>query len=140
MEADGCRILLVEDDDADAFFFRRALDKAGFPGELIWKASPTEAWLALKEMEQPERLHLILCDGMWAEDGAHDLLQWMRVHPVFGKVPFVVYSGALPPQRAAQMRHLGADLVLEKAGITEMSERLRPAFLLLPPACRAWLK
>jgi CheY-like chemotaxis protein len=138
--ADGsseCLVLLVEDDTNDVFFFERVLKKLGFAGTLVHKTNPTEAWIYLKESAQAP--DLVVCDGMWREDGGKDLVEWMRVHPRFKHIPFVIYSGVKVPFEEA-LRAAGVTVVLQKsADMATMAECLRPALELLPQRCRPWL-
>jgi CheY-like chemotaxis protein len=142
--ADGnvpCVILLIQDDVNDVFFFRRALTRLGFDGEIIHQPHPTAAWGWLKSVQDGRVPDLVICDGMWKENGGHDLVMWMRAHPSFRHVPFVIYSAATPPGQVDGIVRSGANLVLQKtANPTELGEALRPALMLMRAECRVWLK
>ena len=141
MDASECHILLIEDDENDAFFFRRIAAKLGFPGKLVAAATPEEGWHLLKQHASLEKFHLVVSDGFWKSTDVRDLIVWMRHHPDYEQVPVVIYSGVASEHQRDLALATGADAVLMKpAHADEMDGRVREVLLHLPEHCRTWLQ
>jgi CheY-like chemotaxis protein len=137
-----CTILLVEDDENDALLFERTVRQLGFDGNLIQKTSPVAAWKWLNGgvPDAPYAPDLIVSDGIQAEEGRGDLLDWLRAHPRYKDIPFVVYTGGMIPQKVREIEERGALVVMKPVSFDEMSAVLRSALVRLPEHCRPWLK
>jgi signal transduction histidine kinase/DNA-binding response OmpR family regulator len=109
------RLLIVEDDDADAELVRLELERAGY--ELEWTRVDTES--ALREALTQEPWDLIISDfAMPRFDGlrAFEIFQQLRLD-----TPFIFVSGALGEQRAVDAMRAGARDYFLKGNLTRLS-------------------
>jgi len=125
-------ILLVENDYADVFMFRRALSCAGFPGSVRVVVGVSEAvsYLTLTadhtDPDYNPRPDLIVCDLKLCAGTGTELLHWIREQPAFRSIPVVMLSGSSLPEDRLRARDLGARAFFIKSGdIMEMTERAR---------------
>ncbi len=105
---DKLRILHLEDDSNDAFFVRRALEKAGFDVEIVAASSRDEFLEAIDD----DGLDAILVDqGLPGFSGSSALEIARERRP---KLPFIIVSGSDDPHRIASSLKAGAaDYVLK---------------------------
>ncbi len=103
--------ILVADDDADVReFYRLALEDSF---ELVLARDGEEAW----ELLQSDRPRLLVADlNMPVVDGLQ-LVQRVRTHPAFGRLPIIVVTGTivgsdLPPN--FWKAGIDADCIIEK--------------------------
>jgi DNA-binding response OmpR family regulator len=113
-------VLLVEDDDNDAFFLERSLRDAGFKGKLRHLTSAARARAYLEGAgEFADRANfpfpkLIIADSaLPSNDSGIDLLEWMRGAKI--EAPFVVLSGAVSEDMRSRAMAAGAANVLTKS-------------------------
>jgi CheY-like chemotaxis protein len=102
-------ILLLENDENDAFVFRRALTTLGFDGEVRHVEGLAEARAYLigsggygdrKLFPLPD---LIVADfGLGAATGA-DFVQWLLEQPDLMAIPVIFFSGSLPAGGAREL-------------------------------------
>lgn len=136
-------ILLLENDTADVFMFRRTLLRLGYQGVIKVVSSVAEAITYLEHSgshrnpEHSPRPDLIVCDLKLASSTGTELLHWIRAQRTFRSIPVVMLSGtSLPPDRV-KARELGArDFFLKSSEINEMTERMRKLLTYLPGADR----
>ena len=108
-----CTVLLVDDSQEDAFLFKRALDIIGLRSEVVHLPDATAASLYLKrEPPYDDSIHypppdLIVCDSVLGHESGVDLLEWVRVHPRFKELPFVILSGGKSPEQIGRAAALG---------------------------------
>src|SRR6185503_14282582 len=131
-------ILLIENDEADVFLFRRALAKVGYAGDLRVVGSASEA-RAYMENSPPfkdpiyfRQPNLIVSDFRLAGHTAIDFLTWLRFQPALAQIPVVMLSGVasgLTPERAAQVG--AAALILKTPDVAALAGKLEA---LLPRA------
>jgi CheY-like chemotaxis protein len=115
-------ILLVDDSEDDALLFRRALHSNGFKGDVITFDTVTDASVFLKQ-EGPHQIavrpDLIISDSVVDHESGLDLLEWVRVHPRFKDIPFVMLTGNANPTIVQRATQLGATSVFQKAATFE---------------------
>lgn len=93
-------ILLLEHDDADVFFFRRALTQLKFEGNVRVVATVGEArdYLLGRGSFANRRYYplpdLIVSDFKVPGRNGFEFLQWLQSEPGFCEIPFVMYSGS----------------------------------------------
>jgi CheY-like chemotaxis protein len=124
-------ILLLENDDADVFMFRRALSRLGYMGTLRPVTGVAEAISYLTTQGSDEdcsyspKPDLIVCDlKLFASTGT-ELLLWVRNQDEFRSIPVVMLSGSSLPADRVRARDLGAREFFIKSGdIDEMTERV----------------
>lgn len=143
-----CLILLVEDDQNDAYFVSRALKELGFDGRL---EHITDAHAALEylsgtgvycDREKHPLPDIVISDSTLP--GRHsgvELLEWVRKSADLGQTPFVMLSGEIPPDVQRRANAAGANLLLQKgSNFRDTGKALKQALLQMPLECRRWLK
>ena len=107
-------ILLIENDESDVFFFRRALSSCHFPG--VVRVVGT-AWQARDYMEGRGEFrdrsyyplpNLIVCDLHLPGASGVDFVTWIREHPVYNSLPIILWSGSLPEKELQSIMSAGA--------------------------------
>jgi len=125
-------ILLVDDSEDDVLLFRRALHSSGFVGNIVTFETVTDASVFLKQEgahENAPRPDIIVSDSVVDHESGLDLLEWVRVHPRFREIPFVMLTGNTNPTVAQRARQLGATSVFQKPGTFEELVRTTGAIL-----------
>ena len=143
-----CVILLVEDDENDAFFVRRTLAKLEFPGKVehVWDAESARRYLTgAKPFQDREHFplpDLIITDSSLLErNSGVEFLEWVRDQLLFADVPLVLYSGALSPDQRERAEKAGVTAILTKGpNAVTMKEDMLEILSHLPPGFREWLK
>jgi len=110
-------ILLVDDTENDVLLFRRALHSLGYEGSVVVFDSVTRASVYLKQEgphENAARPTLIVSDSVVDHESGVDLLEWVRVHPRFKDIPFVILTGNADPTIIQRSLQLGATAVFQK--------------------------
>jgi CheY-like chemotaxis protein len=110
-------VLLVEDSPEDIFLFRRALKVLRADVALAVVPTATAASLYLKQQGEYEHAippNLIVSDSKFDGEEGTDLLLWVRVHPRFKEVPFIMFTGDANPRLANEAMHLGATIFMLK--------------------------
>jgi two-component system, response regulator len=110
-------ILLVDDSPDDVLLFRRALQSNGFKGEIVTFETATDASRYLKQEgphEAAKLPDLIVSDSVVDHESGLDLLEWVRVHPKFQAIPFVMLTGSSDPGVVRRSAELGATSVFKK--------------------------
>ena len=138
-------ILLIENDDADVFLFRRALSRLSFGGQVHVVGSVSEArdylegrgrFADRKYFPVPD---LIVSDMNLPGVTGNVFLEWIRKQEGFAHIPFVFLSGTfMPAEEHRATAVLGTDSYFTKTGdITVMTERVQSILKFLPPADQA---
>jgi CheY-like chemotaxis protein len=113
-------ILLIEDDESDVFFFRRALSTCHFPGQV--RVVPN-AWQARNYLEgqgdYKDRTYyplpqLIVCDLHLPGATGVEFVKWLRNDPKFAPLPLVIWSGSMPERQLREAVAAGASSVFRK--------------------------
>jgi CheY-like chemotaxis protein len=143
-----CLILLVEDDQNDAFFVARALKDLGFDGRLehVTDTQVARAYLAgagdFADREKHPLPDIVVSDStLPGKASGIELLEWMRQQADLDQTPFVMLSGEIPLDVQRRANAAGVNLLLRKgSSFRETGEALRTALRQMPPNCRSWLK
>ncbi len=126
-------ILLIEDDEADVFLFRRALARLHYVGDVRNVNSSGEArrylentgWFANAEYFRIP--NLIVCDFKLAGGTALEFLQWARSDPRFKDIPLVMLSGVPSAMDKGLFAGMAVTAFLRKTGDpTSLGENLEP--------------
>ena len=113
-------ILLIEDDEADIFFFRRALSSCHFPGQVrvvanAWQArNYLEGNAEFKDRNYYPLPQLIVCDLHLPGATGVEFVKWLREHESLGKIPLIIWSGSMPEQQLNEALAAGASSVFRK--------------------------
>jgi two-component system response regulator len=132
-------ILLIENDEADIFLFRRALSRLGFDGALRVVCSVSEArdYLdghgSFDDREYYPLPDLIVCDMHLHGPTGNDFLEWIRTENRFAAIPFVFLSGSFVAADQTKSTELGAGAFYTKSGdIDVLVDRVRSILKFLP--------
>jgi CheY-like chemotaxis protein len=126
-------ILLIENEQDDVFFFRRALSKLCYNCTIRPVGSATEAKMYLENNGQYQdaayfqRPDLIVSDFKLAGHTALGFVQWLRVTPRFASIPLVMLSGVTSQIDPSAFDGLNVSQFLRKTGdVAALGELLRP--------------
>ncbi len=144
----ACTILLVEDDQNDAFFVTRALKEIGFDGNLIHFENTSEAksYLlgegAYSDRERHPVPQLIVADSAVSiRDSGVELLEWIRQEQTVKSIPFIILSGGVSEETRQRAEAAGVRQIVTKGNnFRDLIPGLRSILLEFPPECREWLK
>ena len=101
-------ILLVEDDEDDIDFFKRALSRTSAKAELVVARDGDEAVAVLAGRRPPVPTHLILDLKLPKRSGV-EVLEWLRKTPELEKLSVAILSSSIEPRDVARTRALGVD-------------------------------
>src|SRR5687768_1862488 len=96
-------ILLVEDDESDAFFFKRALQKNNLPHRVHVAQNGQEAVNYMKgegefaNRDQYPFPKFIITDNRMPMMSGSDFLKWLKGNPQFRVIPTIVFGGSTSP-------------------------------------------
>jgi DNA-binding response OmpR family regulator len=136
-------ILLVEDDENDAYFIERALRELGFAGTLQRMSRTEDAKSFLRAQSAPaDSPNLIIADSsVTIRDSGVELLEWLRREKLSADVPFVILSGGLANETRLRAEAAGVRRIVAKgSNYKELLPRLREVLEELPIESRQWLK
>lgn len=117
MSRSGFRILLVEDSDADAYLFRKALEQAGVDVEWTVIDDGAEGIAFARREKQyadspcPD---LVLLDLNLPKNSGMEVLRAMRQSAHLAKVPVVIMSSSASPRDRAEAEQRGIERYLVK--------------------------
>jgi two-component system, chemotaxis family, response regulator Rcp1 len=124
-------ILLLENEENDVFFFRRALSSLGFRGavQVVQNTSLARAYLEGRPPYHVRDYHpmpdLIISDMKMPGGSGLEFLNWVRFHPEFKSIPFAMLSGSMMEQELKAAVESGALLYKRKSGdFAEMRQRV----------------
>ena len=143
-----CVILLVEDDENDAFFVSRALKDLGFDGKLehVTDTDLARSYIAgegeFGDREKYPTPDIVVSDSALSGRGSGiDLLEWIRNEPSSKDIPFVILSGEVRAEARTRAENAGVQLILQKgSNFRDTARALRAALQQMPESCRHWLK
>ncbi len=107
-------VLLAEDSEDDAFFFRWTLEKCGLDCELVRASDGAEAVAVLKGSRDgatvldPVRPDLVFLDLKMPAMTGFEVLQWIRDNPFTPPLDVAVLSGSEHANDVARAKALGA--------------------------------
>jgi DNA-binding response OmpR family regulator len=113
-------VLYVEDEESDAIFMERAFDAKGLGGKLRLLGSGRAAIDYLSgsgqfgDREKYPVPALVLLDLNLPQVSGFRVLEWMRNHPDYARMPVVVFSSSTREDDRVKARELGADEFLAK--------------------------
>jgi CheY-like chemotaxis protein len=116
-------VLLVEDSEDDAFFFRRAMKRVGIPCEFIhvWDGGAATAYLK-DHQGQP---HLVFLDLKIPVLNGFEVLKWIRDEGIKGPLEIVILSGSDDPRDIAAARELGvSDYFVKPVSIQQLTDKI----------------
>jgi len=112
-------ILLIEDDESDVFFFRRALSSCRFQGQVrvvanAWQArNYLEGRGEFKDRDYYPLPQLIVCDLHLPGATGVEFVKWLREDRRF-TVPLIIWTGSMPQNQLEEALAAGASSVFRK--------------------------
>lgn len=113
-------ILVVEDDENDATFIRRAFAKAGVTNPVRWVQNGEEAVAYLKgespftDREANPFPRVIITDLKMPQMDGLQLLRWMAQNPKYRVVPIIVFTSSTAQSDVNQAFNCGAGAYVVK--------------------------
>lgn len=133
-------ILLIENDEADVFLFRRALSRLNYEGgvRVVGTVSEARAYLegsgSFRDRSYYPIPNLIVSDMNLTGQSGNDFLAWLRERTDFSKIPFVFLSGSFGLADQVRANELSAGELFVKSGdISLMVERVSHMLKLISP-------
>lgn len=129
-------ILLVEDNEDDAFFMKRALKEAEIVNglQLVEDGQQAVDYLAGKGEYADRRKHplpmVVFLDLKLPHKSGHEVLQWIREQPQFAKLIVIVLTSSNEPVDLNRSYQLGANSFVVKPPTPEQLLALAEAFKL----------
>jgi CheY-like chemotaxis protein len=126
-------ILLIENDENDVFFVRRAIAKTGWHGDVRVVGTATEARAYLENAAPFQdriyfrRPQLILSDYRLAGHTALEFVVWVRSERELANIPIVIISGAvnsIPPGIFEKIKPEG--FIRKSGDIEKLASAVRP--------------
>lgn len=117
-------ILLAEDDDADIFLFKRALQKARIfsPMQIVHDGQATVDYLSGTKPYTDRKLHpkpdLVILDVRMPRKDGFEVLQWVRRHAELKRLPVVILGQSPEQSDIDRAYELGANAYLVKQADT----------------------
>ncbi|HTD66091.1 MAG TPA: response regulator [Candidatus Limnocylindria bacterium] len=123
-------ILLIENDEADIFLFRRALSKMGFQGDLRVVGSVSEARAYMEntgtftDTNYYRTPDLIVSDFRLSGPTALEFIRWLR-NTKFSALPVVIFSGTVRPSELPRLNEMGVkEVIYKNPDVTLLAARL----------------
>ena len=107
-------VLLAEDSEDDAFFFRWTLDKCGFDCDLVHAADGVEAVRILQSGADADGRRTSACPDLVFLDlkmpamTGFEVLEWIQQHPIIPPLDVAVLSGSEHASDVERAHRLGA--------------------------------
>jgi DNA-binding response OmpR family regulator len=118
------KILLVEDSEDDAFFFRRALKRTGVACECVHVSNGGDATSYLRQNH--EVFHLVFLDLKIPVLNGFEVLKWLRDQPFRDRLEIIVLSGSDDPRDVSSARDLGAtDYMIKPVSVEDLSRTIQ---------------
>jgi DNA-binding response OmpR family regulator len=118
------KILLVEDSEDDAFFFRRSLKKTGIPCECVhvWNGGAATSYL----QENQDLSHLVFLDLKIPVLTGFEVLKWIQDQSFKDRLEIVVLSGSDDPRDISAAREFGvSDYLVKPVSVQDLTRRLQ---------------
>jgi CheY-like chemotaxis protein len=126
-------ILLIENDDADVFLFRRALSKLDYQGDVRVVGSVSEARNymcnegSFTDKVYFRRPQIIVSDFRLNGPTALEFVRWLRQEFNEHEIPMVVLSGAVRASDLPSITTSGVNEVIYKTpDVATLAQRLQP--------------
>ena len=116
LSRESLRLVIVENDEDDFFFLKRALQQGGFVYPFVHLKSGTAAIDYFQKLQQPS-FHLpdiVLMDIKMPEKNGFDVLEWLRAHPLFKELPVVMLTSSSELSDVRESQRLGVFKFLTK--------------------------
>src|SRR6478672_3012699 len=112
-------ILIAEDDADDRFLFKTAFEEKGYKDQIEFVENGIELWRSLQEIEKraPDKRNypsFILLDLNMPKKDGREVLREIKQHPIFKKIPVVVFTTTNSENEVKRCYELGANTYVVK--------------------------
>jgi len=112
-------ILIAEDDADDRFLFKTAFEEKGYKDQIEFVENGIELWRFLQDIEkrEPDKRNypsFILLDLNMPKKDGREALREIKQHPIFKKIPVVVFTTTNSENEVKRCYELGANTYLVK--------------------------
>jgi CheY-like chemotaxis protein len=112
-------ILIAEDDADDRFLFKTAFEEKGYKDQIEFVENGIELWRFLQEIEKrtPDKRifpSFILLDLNMPKKDGREVLREIKQHPIFKKIPVVVFTTTNSENEVKRCYELGANTYVVK--------------------------
>ena len=107
------KILIAENDEDERDFLKEGFDSSEY-FEVIAMAANANGLYRILEENKSGLPDLILTDLNMDGQNGYDVLRFMNSHPLFSRIPVIVYSGSLLDSIVTKCLELGARQVVMK--------------------------
>lgn len=114
MEQGVKRILLAEDNPADVYLLREALNEQRIPYHLTVVTDGEQAQLAIEEAQGDSLPDLIVLDLNLPKSDGGDVLRKIRERPELSNAPVIVLTSSDSPRDRSAIAALGASCYITK--------------------------
>jgi CheY-like chemotaxis protein len=127
--ANETAILLLENEENDVFFFRRALNALGYEGKLQVLPNIAEAHAYIEGTGQfgdrsryplPD---LIVSDSNLDDGTGVEFFHWLHARSTSARIPFVLFTSAAPPAVGVALVNAGATAFITKSIIFDDTKK-----------------
>ena len=112
-------ILIAEDDADDRFLFKTAFEEKGYKDQIEFVENGIELWKFLQDIEKRDAEKrnypsFILLDLNMPKKDGREVLREIKQHPVFRKIPVVVFTTTNSENEVKRCYELGANTYVVK--------------------------
>jgi two-component system response regulator len=112
-------ILIAEDDADDRFLFKTAFEEKGYKDQIEFVENGIELWRFLQDIEkrEPDKRNypsFILLDLNMPKKDGREALREIKQHPIFKKIPVVVFTTTNSENEVKRCYELGANTYVVK--------------------------
>jgi CheY-like chemotaxis protein len=133
-------ILLVENEENDVFFFRRALSALNYQGHVrvVESVSQARAYLSgvgeFRNRSYYPSPDLIVSDFKLHGETGLEFFRWLKAHPGYAEIPFVLFTGSATREEGEAAMRTGARAFFTKcADFHDMKKCVEDMLEHLPP-------
>jgi CheY-like chemotaxis protein len=135
MKRERLIILLIEDEESDIFFMRRATERSNGGHTLNAVHDGEEAIRYLRgegqygDRQKFQLPNVVLTDLKMPRMNGFDFLRWLRQHPECSIIPIIVYSNSNMESDVREAYRLGANSYIRKpSDLSQMVEILHATY------------
>ena len=113
------RVLIIDDNEADARLLREAFAECGFSPAVAWAPLGPVGLVTLAQSHRPDERLVIVLDLNMPLASGREILQTLRTDHRFRQVPVLIFTTSTIPQDEAACTALGATAYLRKPATFE---------------------
>ena len=133
MTSGATKVLIVDDDLADAHMLHETLQKFGVQSihSVVTGEAATRYILGLSPFQNRDLPDLIFIDLKMVGIDGFQLMSWIKTKPLFSSIPLVVFSGSDDAFDKERALSLGAKAYYQKTGEIDKLQAMVESVLIL---------